>query len=95
MMTSTAPRITARIDVQTQDLLKEAAQLAGISSINSFVLQAALKEAKAIIAQEQTIKLSQEASLRLIDALNNPPEPNQKLRQLFQTGFNEMSVYER
>ena len=52
MMTSTAPRITARIDVQTQDLLKEAAQLAGISSINSFVLQAALKEAKAIIAQE-------------------------------------------
>ena len=46
MMTSTAPRITARIDVQTQDLLKEAAQLAGISSINSFVLQAALKEAK-------------------------------------------------
>ena len=95
MMTSTAPRITAQIDVQTQDLLKEAAQLAGISRINSFVLQAALKEAKAIIAQEQTIKLSQEASLRLMSALNNPPEPNQKLRQLFQTDFNEMSVYER
>lgn len=95
MIPSTAPRITARIDAQTQDLLKEAAQLAGISSINSFVLQAALKEAKAIIEQEQIIKLSQEASLRLMDALNNPPEPNPKLRQLFQTNFNEMSVHER
>ena len=94
-MTSTAPRITARIDVQTQDLLKEAAQLAGISSINSFVLQAALKEAKAIIAQEQTIQLNQEASLRLMDALNNPPEPNPKLLQLFQTNFDEVNVYER
>jgi len=58
-------------------------------------LQAALKEAKAIIAQEQTIQLNQEASLRLMDALNNPPEPNPKLRQLFQTNFDEVNVYER
>lgn len=95
MMTSTAPRITARIDIQTQNLLKEAAQLAGISSINSFVLQAALKEAKAIIEQEQAIKLSQDAALRLMDALETPPKANDKLHRLFQTDFNEMSVYER
>lgn len=95
MITTSAPRITARIDLQTQDLLKEAAQLAGISSINSFVLQAALKEAKAIIEQEQAIKLSREAGLRLMDALNDSPQANDKLRQLFHTDFNGMSVYER
>ena len=55
--------------------------------------QNSLKENQTDIMQEHII-LSQEASLRLIDALNNSPKPNQKLRQLFQTNFHEMSVYE-
>lgn len=92
MSTLTAPRITARIDAETQEMLKEAARIAGISSINSFVLHAALKEAKVLIEQERTIKLDREASLRLMQALDNPPLPNERLRRLF-TNF-KGSLYE-
>ena len=38
-MATTLPRITARVDVDTQDLLTKAAAIAGMSSINSFVLR--------------------------------------------------------
>lgn len=94
MSTLTAPRITARIDLETQEILKEAARISGISSINSFVLNAALKEAKAIIEQEHIIKLDEQASLRLMNALDNPPEPNEKLRQLFQRDFQGVNIHE-
>lgn len=87
MSTLTAPRITARIDLETQEMLKTAAAISGISSINAFVLNAAIKEAHAVIEQQRVIKLDEEMSLRLINALNNPPPANDKLRQLFQTKF--------
>ncbi|EMQ60432.1 DUF1778 domain-containing protein, partial [Vibrio cholerae] len=48
-MATTLPRITARVDVDTQDLLTKAAALAGMSSINSFVLNAAIEKAKQVI----------------------------------------------
>lgn len=38
-MNAIRPRITARVDTDTQSLLTQAAALAGISSINSFVLR--------------------------------------------------------
>ena len=38
-MINPSPRITARVDPDTQALLSEAAALSGISSINSFVLR--------------------------------------------------------
>lgn len=88
MSTLTAPRITARIDLETQEMLKTAAAISGISSINAFVLNAAIKEAHAVIEQQRVIELDEEMSSRLINALNHPPPANDKLRQLFQTNFN-------
>ena len=44
-MTTAIPRVTARIDLNTQDLLARAAAISGISSINSFVLNAAVEKA--------------------------------------------------
>lgn len=80
-----APRITTRIDRETQEILKEAMRISGVPSINSFVLQSALKEAKLLIEKERLIRLDEEASKRLMQALDNPPAPNAKLRQLFQS----------
>lgn len=77
------PRITARIDLPTQDLLLRAASLIGISSLNSFVLNAAIEKANAILKEEQTIKLNQESTRQLLEHLDNPPEPNEKLKALF------------
>ena len=79
-MATTLPRITARVDVDTQDLLTKAAALTGMSSINSFVLSAAIEKAKQIIEKEQALKLSQADAMMLMDALDAPPTINQKLK---------------
>ncbi|MBJ6930457.1 DUF1778 domain-containing protein, partial [Vibrio cholerae] len=77
---TTLPRITARVDVDTQDLLTKAAALAGMSSINSFVLNAAIEKAKQVIEREQALKLSQADAVLLMEALDNPAVANAKLK---------------
>ena len=52
MATTTLPRITARVDVDTQYLLTKAAAIAGMPSINAFVLSAAIEKAKQVIERE-------------------------------------------
>ncbi|MFG5054219.1 DUF1778 domain-containing protein, partial [Vibrio cholerae] len=79
-MATTLPRITARVDVDTQDLLTKAAALAGMSSINSFVLNAATEKAKQVIEREQALKLSQADAVLLMEALDNPAVANAKLK---------------
>ena len=96
MNTLTVPRITARIDIESQAMLKEAAHISGISSINSFVLNATLKEAKRLIEQDRIIQLNEAESLRLMQALDTTPaEPNHKLRELFTTNFDNVEIHER
>ncbi|EGR1308122.1 type II toxin-antitoxin system TacA family antitoxin [Vibrio cholerae] len=79
-MATTLPRITARVDVDTQDLLTKATALAGMSSINSFVLNAAIEKAKQVIEREQALKLSQADAVLLMEALDNPAVANAKLK---------------
>lgn len=79
-MATTLPRITARVDVDTQDLLTKAAALAGMSSINSFVLNAAIEKAKQVIEREQTLKLNQADAVLLMEALDKPAVVNTKLK---------------
>ncbi|WED23998.1 DUF1778 domain-containing protein [Vibrio sp. JC009] len=79
-MAATLPRITARVDVDTQDLLTKAAAIAGMSSINSFVLSAAIEKAKEVIEREQALRLSQKDALLLMEALDRPAKPNAKLK---------------
>jgi uncharacterized protein (DUF1778 family) len=74
------PRITARVDLETQDLLSRAAALTGISSINSFVLNAAIEKAKQIIEREQVLKLSRHDATLLMEALDRPAQVNEKLQ---------------
>ncbi|HIF9527892.1 TPA: DUF1778 domain-containing protein [Photobacterium damselae] len=79
-MATTLPRITARVDVDTQDLLTKAAAISGMSSINSFVLSAAIEKAKKVIEREQALKLSQADAMLLMDALDRPAAQNSKLK---------------
>ena len=79
-MATTLPRITARVDAETQDLLTRAAALAGMSSLNSFVLNAAIEKAKQVIEREQVLKLSRADAELLMDALDNPATVNAKLK---------------
>ncbi len=79
-MATTLPRITARVDIETQYLLTKATALAGMSSINSFVLSAAVEKAKQVIEREQVLKLSQHDSIMLMEALDKPVTTNAKLK---------------
>lgn len=83
-MSATSPRITTRVDLETQDLLSEAAAISGISSINSFVLSAAIEKANKIIESNQKLKLSQRDALALVDALDALPKVNTRLQQAAQ-----------
>ena len=79
-MATTLPRITARVDADTQSLLNKAAALAGMSSINSFVLSAAVEKAKQIIERDQVLKLSRNDAMMLVEALDRPALVNTKLK---------------
>ena len=79
-MATTLPRITARVDTDTQDLLTRAAALTGMSSINSFVLSAAVEKAKQVIEREQALKLSQADAMLLMEALDRPATLNSNLK---------------
>jgi len=83
-MPTTSPRITTRVDFDTQHLLAQAAAISGISSINSFVLSAAIEKAKIIIEREQTLKLSKRDAIALIDVLDAQPKVNARLQQAAQ-----------
>ena len=76
-----SPRITARVNADTQALLSQAAGLVGMSSINSFALSAAIEKAKKIIERERSLKLSQRDAVMLVQALDAPAIPNARLQQ--------------
>jgi uncharacterized protein (DUF1778 family) len=80
-MATLLPRITARVDVTTQDLLAQAAAIAGMSSINSFVLNAAIEKARHIMELERALTLSQRDAMTFIEALDAPAKINARLQQ--------------
>lgn len=84
-MAVTSPRITARVSEDTQALLSKAAALTGISSINSFVLSAAIEKATKIMEKEETLRLSRQDASRFLEALDKPAEVHDKLSEAFKS----------
>ena len=82
-MTVTSPRITARVNVDTQALLSKAAALMGVSSINSFVLSAAIEKATSIMEREETLQLSKEDAQLFVKALDKPVVENTNHQEAF------------
>jgi uncharacterized protein (DUF1778 family) len=72
-------RISARVTPQVRNTLQQAADLTG-STLNQFLVQAALKEAEAVIERDRVIKLSQRDAELFFRLLDNPPPPNQALK---------------
>jgi uncharacterized protein (DUF1778 family) len=50
------------------------------TDLTDFVLQQALREAKAVIEESERIALSERDSLLVMEMLEHPPAPNAKLR---------------
>ena len=72
-------RVTTRIPASVQDTLQKAAELSG-ATLNQFMVQAALKEAKKIIEDEGLIVLSEVDADKVFNLIENPPAPNRNLK---------------
>ena len=99
-MAKTLHHITAAVDVDTHGLLAKAAALSSASSINSFVLSAAIEKAKQVIEHEKTLTLSQADAMLMMEALDKPATASMKLKlaserygfQAFQDAENKLFI---
>jgi uncharacterized protein (DUF1778 family) len=71
-------RISLRIRSDDKAILMRAVAYAH-TDLTDFVLRNAMQAAKTLIAQAEQVALSERDSLRVLDALENPPAPNAKL----------------
>src|SRR5436190_21905350 len=72
-------RMSMRGRAEEKAMLLRAAALEN-TDLTDFVLEHALRSAKAVIEKAEHIRLSERDSLRVLDVLENPPRPNAKLR---------------
>jgi uncharacterized protein (DUF1778 family) len=72
-------RITVRVPQSIKEILEQAAVISG-STLNQFVVQAALKEAQTILDTQKVINLSEADADRIFSLLENPPVANESLK---------------
>ncbi|TGQ91270.1 DUF1778 domain-containing protein [Mesorhizobium sp. M8A.F.Ca.ET.208.01.1.1] len=73
-------RIEARISPDMLSVVKRAAEIQG-RSVSDFVVAAAQEAAQRTIEETAIIRLSIEDQRTLVEAILNPPEPNEALRK--------------
>ena len=73
-------RIPARMPTAVYEKIAEAAQAVG-ATLNQFLVQSAVEKATAILEQERAITLSATAATTVFDLMENPPKPNERLKQ--------------
>jgi uncharacterized protein (DUF1778 family) len=71
-------RMSLRIRPEEKAILLRAVTLQH-TDLTDFVLQHALRAARAIIEESEHLQLSERDSLRVLDLLENPPPPNARL----------------
>ncbi|HXR38267.1 MAG TPA: DUF1778 domain-containing protein [Terracidiphilus sp.] len=71
-------RMSLRIRAQEKALLLRAVALKN-TDLTDFVVRQAVAAAREIIAEAEHVQLSQRDSQRVLDLLENPPEPNARL----------------
>jgi uncharacterized protein (DUF1778 family) len=76
-------RIPARMPTAVYEKIAQAAQSIG-ATLNQFLVQSALEKATTILEEERVIKLSAVSSDALFAIMENPPEPNDYLKQAMQ-----------
>lgn len=83
-MTSLAKdtRLHIRCDQQVRQLLDKAAAYAHMS-VSEFVLRHAVHQAQTVLAENETITLSQKDFAAFLAALDKPARPNASLRRAF------------
>lgn len=71
-------RLVARIPSAIRKTIQAAADLEG-SSLNSFVVQAAHRQAREILERETILRLNSDQTKRIFELMEKPPQPNAAL----------------
>lgn len=71
-------RMNLRVLPEQKATLMRAAALRN-TDLTNFVLQLALREAKAVIEESERVTLSERDTRLWLDLLDNPPKPNRRL----------------
>ena len=71
-------RMSLRIRAEEKATLLRAVALKH-TDLTDFVLQHALRAAKAVIAEAEHVQLSERDSLRVLELLEHPPAPNARM----------------
>ncbi|MFA5421727.1 MAG: DUF1778 domain-containing protein [Bacilli bacterium] len=75
-------RIEFRVPNDKKKTIEEAAKLANVS-VSSYVINVVYKQAKIDLEQNEIVTLMNSERDSLMEALKNPPKPNEALRALF------------
>ena len=81
MATIVNDRIDVRISTEQKELIKFASELNGFKSLTEFIVFASSKEANRIILENNQILKSIEDRKVFINAILNPPTPNDRLKK--------------
>jgi uncharacterized protein (DUF1778 family) len=73
-------RLEARLSPANKALFQEAATIQG-RSLTDFVVNSALEAAKRTVRQNELIELTRRDRIAFVEALLNPPPPNDRLRR--------------
>lgn len=87
----TSARLEVRVSPEIKALIQKAADLEG-SSLTDFVVTTVQAAAYKVIEQHQTLKLSVEDSEAFVNAILNPPKPNNALKSAALRSKQTMSV---
>lgn len=72
-------RLSFRIKPADKATILRATEIAGAAGITDFVMRTVLEASRDIIQRNDRIVLSERDGLRVLEALENPPAPNEKL----------------
>ena len=73
-------RLEVRVSAAQKSLLQHAAALSG-RTLSEFVVTSAQDAARQVIAEHESIRLSLEEQLTVVQALLQPPEPTARLKR--------------
>ncbi len=80
MSTVKDDRLQLRVDPASKQLIERAAEASHLSA-SAFVLHAAATRAEEVLAERQTIRLSEDAALAFMEALERPAKVSDRLAE--------------
>ena len=81
MPANDSARINLRTSPEAKAMIERAAALMG-TTVSAFMIQNAYEAAQKLVAEWETINLSDRDRDAFLAALGNPPEPNEALKRL-------------